>query len=112
VTRLKKSLTVPELHASVPSRSAVLDPRQEKVDGWREMIAEAQNKFKGSGLSLIAILEQDSRFESFRRHLSTGALQALQSGTGVKAKDFRSFDDVITMLEDEIIRVEENWGLR
>lgn len=103
--KAKASLTTPELQTSDPSR-------QEKVDGWREMIAEAQGKFKSSGLSLIAVLEQDSRFKSFRRHLSTGALQALTSGTGVRAKDLRSFDDVITMLEEEIIRVEENWGLR
>jgi hypothetical protein len=71
------------------------------------MIAEAQSKFKGSGLSLVAILDQDSRFESFRRHLSTGALEALKYGTGV-----RSSEHPFKILDDEITRIEETWGLR
>jgi hypothetical protein len=98
--------TTPE-RLSAPSGSVVPNPRQEKVDGWRDMITEAKSKFKQSGLSLFAILEQDARFESFKRHLSTGALQALKQGTGV-----RSSEHPFEMLDKEITRIEESWGLR
>jgi hypothetical protein len=100
-------LTKTAVSERIPEGVVLKESRQQRVNGWREMITEARSQFKESRLSLFAILEQDARFETFRRHLSSAALEGLKHGTGV-----RSMEEIWRMLDDEITRIEETWGLR
>lgn len=87
--------------------TALGSDKQATINQWREMVASAQIEFKGSALSFFSILQQKPEFKGLKRHLSTSVLEALEHGTGAK-----SSEHPFRMLDEEITRIEETWGLR